>query len=261
MSLVVNNSGADKLQGFLTRAQNKLREQNELAYEHCVKADALRIKNYFLESIDEYIAAISYDENSIDAFKGLGLSYRQVGLVKSAIESFEKAKKIAPFDKSVRYELGCTYTQGSEFEKALKEFKSALKIDPEYIDAQFNLAITHELANEIDLAIAIYNKIIEQRPSYITAYHNLGSLYMRLGHNQYAIEVFKALLKINPEFTRAYLGIAIAYDKMENASRALRYYKKYMTLKPNSANIPYIKERVYSIRLERPKNPGNLKLV
>ena len=163
------------------------------AYRHFIKAEALRLNNLFLESIEEYLISISHDSQNYEAFKGLGLAYRKAGLVKKSIEALYKAKHLSPFDKSIYNELGYSLVMENRPEAALKEFRKAIKLDPDYIEAQFNLAVGHEFINETDLAIKIYNKILEIRPSYISAYNNLGSLYIRIGQYRNAIEIFKAV--------------------------------------------------------------------
>lgn len=252
MGIVSGNSSADQLEKFLNKIDHPEKNNSVKAYEHCIKADALRIKNLYWESISEYLTAITYDENNIDILKGLGLSYKSVGYNKSAIETLNKAKKIASFDKEVYLELGICYYLENKFEKAFKALKTAIKLDPNYIYAQFHLAITHELANEVDLAIKIYTKIIEEKPSFIAAYNNLGGLYLRIGMSIQGIDIFQKIIKINPDFARAYLGIAVCYDKMGNKNNSVRYYKKYMQMKPESGNIPYIIDRITTIKSENP---------
>jgi len=262
MGVISINSLPQGFEKFLNKADNPDKKYNPDAYEHCVKGDALRIKSYFWESIDEYLIAITHDESNFDAYRGMGLAYKQIGYIKSAIESLEKARNIEPFNKCIYNELGCCYTHYNQIDVAIKRFKRALTIDKDYTEAKFNLAIAHEFADEPQMAIDIYLKIIEDRPSYIAAYNNLASLYMRQEMLTDCIKYFKKLLHINPDFYRAYLGIAVALDKMNQCKESVRYYKKYMEYKPNSANAPYIQDRINEIKKERPVNRKTcLKLV
>ncbi len=253
MVIIINNLVTDKIQGFLNKAiiNENLDKERKHSYEHCVKADALRIRNYFLESISEYLLAISYDENNKDAYRGLGLSYKQLGKIQNAIVAFEKAVKLAPFDKTIRYELASSYYQNNNLNEALKEFKRVIKLDPDFVDAQNNLALVHELIGETEMAVKIYNKVIETNPDYLSAYNNLGSLYLRVEHFSMALRIFRQAIKANKEFSRAYLGIAITFDRMFCPSDALRYYKKYLNLKPNSANVSYIIQRMKELKTEK----------
>jgi tetratricopeptide (TPR) repeat protein len=253
MVIIISNIVTDRIQGFLNKTIvcDNLDKERKHSYEHCIKADALRIRNYFLESISEYLLAISYDENNKDAFKGLGLSYKQLGKMQNAIIAFEKAVKQMPFDKNLRYELASCYYQNNNLKQALIEFKRVIKLDPDFVDAQNNLALVHELVGETDMAIKIYNKIIETNSEYLSAYNNLGSLYLKLENFAMALRIFRQAIKINKEFSRAYLGIAITFDRMFCPSDAVRYYKKYLRIKPNSANVSYIVQRMKELKIEK----------
>jgi tetratricopeptide (TPR) repeat protein len=262
MGLISNNSLPENIDKFMNKAKSIEEKNNPDAYSHCVKADALRIRNYYWESIDEYLIALSHDESNFEAHKGMGISYKKIGYIKCAIESLEKAKILSPFDKTVYNELGNCYIQINRIDLAMKRFQRALKLDKNYTEAKFNLAVAHELADEPELAVSIYLKIIADRPSYIAAYNNLASLYMRMDLLSDCIIYFKKLLEINPDFYRAHLGIAVALDKLEQKRESIRYYKKYMEYKPNSGNIPYIKNRISDILCEIPLSKHNpLKLI
>ncbi len=243
--IVSDNFSADKINMFLNKAENK---NLEFAYHHLVKADALRIKNYFWESIDEYLNAIKYDDSNVEAYIGLGLSYKQIGYLKSAVSAFNSAKKLNFFDKQLYFESGCCFCIDQKFSQAINEFKKALKISPDFIEAEFNLAFTRELNSQYDSAIQGYKKIIGENPQHIKSYNNLGSLYIKLELYRKAIKVFSDLLKIDSDYTRAYLGIALSFDKLKKRSNALRYYRKYLKLNPNSENLPYILERIDELK-------------
>lgn len=223
------------------------------AYELCIKADALRIRNYFGESIKKYLGSIMLLRKNPQAYKGLAMSYKETGRYDKAIECFEKAKDIMPFDKTIYFELGECYLRIAKPNQAVKAFKRAITIDKQHLESQLNLGLAHELLSEEFMAIQIYDKVIEQRPSFIAAYNYKGSLLMRMERFEEAARVFKQLSLINPDFYRAYLGIAIAFDKLGLGSDALRYYKKYLKLKPNTANKEHIKSRIKALQTERRK--------
>lgn len=263
MGVVVGDFKRNVLDKFLNKVTVPHIQRHEKSYEHCVKADALRIKDYFYESIDEYLNALSFDENNPEAYKGMALSYKKLGDFEKAIGSLHKARKLTPFDKSIYFELGECFVSVEKACCAVKHYVKAIKLDRGFIEAQFKLGVAHELLEEDDVAIMIYNKIIETTPSYIAAYNHLASLYMRLDRHYEAIKVFKDILGINPEFARAYLGLGVAYDKQERFGEALRFYSKYLEMKPKSGNAEHIIDRINCIRYERQNSGENrhLKLV
>ena len=262
MEIVTDDLMSQKIRVFVNIVNNKIDTPEELIYRHLVKADALRMKNYFWESIDEYLLVIKHDKTCLDAYKGLGFSYKQTGYTRDAVNAFNEAKKLSPFDKILYYEAGCCYCMDKKYDKAIKEYKKAIKICPEYEEAKLNLALAYELNNQFDLAIKNYLKIIKVTPENVSAYNALGSLYIKLEMYSKAIKTFRHILKINKEYSRAYLGIAIAFDKMNCNNDSMRYYKKYIKLKPNCGNLPFILDRLKELRNEIiPKKKSHLKLV
>ncbi len=263
MGVVVNNSfSEEKLKKFLNKADTSLTENQNRAYRHLVKADALRIRNYFWESIEEYLISLKYDDKNPDTYTGLGYSYKQAGCVKNAMDAFNNAKKLSPFQKELYFETGCCYCIDYEFGLAIKEYQRALKLCPDFLEARFNLAYTYEMDNRNSLAIKEYKKIIEENPGHSKSYNNLASLYMKLDSYKKAIETFKRLLKFDSEYVRAYLGIAISFDKLKDKASALRYYKKYLKYKPDSNNLAYILDRIGELSIDRKAvKKSHLKLV
>jgi tetratricopeptide (TPR) repeat protein len=233
---------------FLNKAENPLKDKKQLSYTHLVRGDALRMRNYFWESIEEYITALQYDDNCFDTYIGLGLSYKQIGYTKSAITAFSKARKINSFDKYTYYETGCCLCMDKNYQKATEYFIKAIKISPDFIEARLNLALAYELSFKNNCAINEYKTIIERFPDHFLSYNNLGSLYMKLDLYYPAIEIFKKLLRVDRGYSRAYLGIGIAMDKLGYKKKALRFYKKYLKLKPDSTNLPYILERIQELK-------------
>lgn len=245
--IVSDNFSREKMEKFLNKTENNYNDKYEnenRAYRHLVKADALRLKNYFWESIEEYLNSLSYDSKNIDTYVGLGYSYKQIGYVKSAVNAFNQAKKLSPFLKELYFEAGCCYCIDQNFIKAIAEYKKALKINPDFLEARFNLAFAYELNDQNALAVEEYKKIIEKNPEHIKSYNNLGSIYMKLELYKEAIKIFKETLKRSPEYSRAYLGVAICFDKLKDCNIALRYYKKYLKQNPKSENLSYILDRL-----------------
>jgi len=261
MEIVIDDSMSNRVNTFFNKLNEKINTPEQLAYTHLVKAEGLRIKSFFWESIDEYAISLQYAK-SLDAYKGLGLSYKQTVFTQSAIGAFSNAKKLNPFDKTLYYETACCHCMDKKYDKAISEYKKALKICPDYVEAQLNLSLSYELKGHHKQAISGYLKIIEHHPENLSAYNALGSLYIKMEMHNKAISTFRDLLKISKDYSRAYLGIAIAYDKMDCTSRSLRYYRKYIKLKPNCANLPFILDRIAELRTEIiPAKISHLKLV
>lgn len=246
---VSNNVSVTKIERFLNKPVKQELDE-ELAYRHLVRAEALRLKNYFWESIAEYLTYLDYNDSNIDAYIGLGFAYKQIGCMKKAIETFSIAKKLNSFDKRLYFEVGCCYCIDYKFPSAIKEYQRALRICPDFLEAKFNLSFAYELNSQDTLAIDGYKEILKNNPGHAKSCNHLGSLYMKMGKYRTALGVFKKMVKHCPDSAKGHLGTGICFDKLKEGSRALRYYRKYLKLNANPNNSAHIQQRIAELRKE-----------
>lgn len=251
---------AEQLEGFIVKP--KL-DTPSVAYKLHIKADALRLANYYQEAIGKYLNSIMLDRTNAEAYYGLGICYKNSNKTQKAIEAFEKAKKLQDFNSNIYYELGICYLITGEICAAMANLVKSIKLNPKNINAQLQLGIAHEIVEEPDMALLIYHKIIEANPKFIKAYDHQSSLLMTLDKYYEASVTLSKVLKINPDYYRANLGIAICFDKMNRLNDATRYYKKFLEQKPHSHHSERIKTRLSEIqKVKSTKQSSNfLKIV
>lgn len=229
-------------------------DKPSLAYQLCVKGDALRFANLYQEAVSKYLNAILIDRENADYYYGLGICYKNLNNFEKAISSLEKAKDLREMDFNICYELGICYLNAGEVCLAMQNLVKAIKLNPKHINAQIQLALAHELVEETDIALMIYQKIIETSPSYIQAYNHKSALLMSMGNYYDASIIFSKILKMNPDYHRAYLGIGICFDKLGKSIDAQRYYKKFLKYKPNSHHASFVKTRLVKLKTEKKDN-------
>lgn len=218
------------------------------AYKSFVKADALRLANFFKESIKHYLNAILLDRKNYRTYMGLGISYKAEKKYEKAISALEKARKMSFFTSEIHYELGLCYLMTGQFCEAIKCFHHTISLDRNNLNAQLQLGVAHEFIEEQDMALLIYHTIIDNHPEFLSAYNHLSALYMNLGEYKAAGNVFSQILKVNPNFNKAYLGLAICFDKMGKESRASHYYRLFLDKKPHSHHGEKIRARLQKIK-------------
>lgn len=229
-----------------------------VAYQFHVKAEALRLANFFKEAISKYLNSIMIDRENADTYYGLGLCYKKTGKLDKAIDAFEKAKSLRELDYKIYYELGVSYLLKGEVCLAMKHLVKTLKLNPNNINAQIQLALAHEIVEEPEIALMFYQKIIDTTPGYLKAYDHQSSLLMTLERYQEASAVLNKILKLNPDYYRAYLGIAICFDKLNKNSEALRYYRRFIDYKPNSQHSDFVETRLNELQSSKNNSKVNI---
>ena len=202
-------------------------------------------------NINLYSKALELDSNDVNAMKALGFCYKDLGKVELAIRYFSLAKKSAPFDCTLYYELGLLEAEKKNFIKAIKLFMNSIKLSPDYIDAINAMADAHVEIEEFDMAEMIYMKILEKTPCDINVYSSLGHLYIKTGDLKKALNCFRDILSFDENNAEAYLGLAKTLEMANKVIEARRYYRKYLKLSPLSENRKFVLEKLEKTRIQK----------
>ena len=144
--------------------------------------------------------------NEAEYYFNLGVDYYYQGLLKEALEAFDRAIEIDPNIAPPWHGKGNVYDDLGEYQKALLAFDRAIEIDP-------NIA---------------------------APWDGKGVVYDNLGEYQKALQAYDRAIEIDPNFTYPWNGKGNVYNTLENISQAqvcyLRFYK-LLRKKPLDINI------------------------
>lgn len=160
---------------------------------------------------DDMIAIIMIPSDMKDLLKNENLKFaksnricfqaeglRQLGKVKEAIESLQKAIEIDSDNTQAWSLLGGIYNETNS-DKAVTCYENAIKFNPKYYLAYRGLGNYHLKKNDYSLAEVYYNKAIEINPfRFGPIYKNRAIARMQLGNNQGAKEDLVKYLEQTP---------------------------------------------------------------
>ena len=141
--------------------------QEELAYSNALIAVTLMDEQKATEAADRTYEALILSENvvtkhpnNVSFWKNrvrmiYELARLDPKLLQFAIESLEKAVKLAPTDAKLLYNLGYVYRLTGSPQKAVETLEKTIQLKPDYRDAYLTLGLAyHDLAvNENDVVI------------------------------------------------------------------------------------------------------------
>ncbi len=88
----------------------------------------------------------------------------RLGNLGEAIRNAENAKRFAPNDIGVAFQLGLLYYQQNDFERSRPEFERAVAINENYSNARYFLGLVYDRQGQKDAAIAQFEKIAVLNP-------------------------------------------------------------------------------------------------
>lgn len=88
----------------------------------------------------------------------------RLGDLRSAIQSTEQTKLVAPFDIGVAFQLGLLYYQAGDLNRAGGEFMRAVSLNENYSNARYFLGLIYDRNGERDKAISEFQKVEALNP-------------------------------------------------------------------------------------------------
>jgi tetratricopeptide (TPR) repeat protein len=163
----------------------------------------------------------------------LGVLEDQMQLYKDADASLQIAEQLDPQDSRIWYASARVKMDLGQLSAAEKEMAAYLRIHPEDASAHFGMGRVYQLGVEYDKARAEFERSIELKPVQAEAYYELGDMALQEGNFEQAIANFEKTLTRNPQHAGALTGLGESYFKEKKFKVALDYLKRAITADTN----------------------------
>lgn len=221
-----------------------------------------------------YKAVLKKNPSSADANNLLGVTYRQLGFPKRAVEFIRKAIAIAP-DRGAYYaNLARALSDLPETrpDEILVVADKALSFSPNLPEARNMRAISLTKLGREDEAEAELLKLISDQPAYADAYRNYGVILRDREDHHKALEFFIAAVQLDPGNSEAWVQRARARFELQQFSESEPELLAAHKLFPENSDISHELARLYfksgdahlglpfaeAAVAAQPNNPGRL---
>ncbi len=172
-------------------------------------------------------------------WKGLGVSYKELGRIEEALEPMQKAAALSPLDVEAHYNLGVVLQALGRQDEAASSYRKALEIKPDYVDALINLGVLQHEAGQLNEAERSLRRAFEIMPQNVKAVFNLGNVLMELERYQEAEQIFKSAVQLPGSEGEAYFGLGRALKGQKKLNEAETAYRQSLVFNPDNESVHY----------------------
>ena len=187
------------------------------------------------DAISEYGHIITkYPENAMVFYK-LGRAYKMNHEYDNAINSFNKAIVLNPFDdkyvnaiKAISNDmvkLGNADYRIKEYDSAMDYYNKAIGYSPQYAPTYFQVANVYLKLQDIDKSIESIITGLSYDSSYAKSHLMLGKLYKRKDNISLAKASISTAINLDNNYTKAYFELGQIYFNEHNFDFAIKEYK------------------------------------
>jgi superkiller protein 3 len=167
-------------------------------------------------ALEQFKKAIKEDSRNSYAYKGLGLTYAQMGKFNDAVAAFRKALELNPYYVDVRNDLGTVLVLSGKRAEGKAEFLAAFN-DPTNPTPEIsarNLGQAYLEEKNYAEALNWFRTSFNRNKSYADPYLGFADAVAGLGHPEQAVGPLEMAVKEVPGHAPLLLALGEAYYRM-----------------------------------------------
>ncbi len=176
--------------------------------------------------------------------KKLGAQLGGQSLPDEIIPYYERAIKMAPWNKNLRLEVlsflyreyGRHYAM-NDVAGATDFLRRAADLDPEESDTHFEYGSMLWRVEQTDLAVREFEKTLTLNPQHAGARQKLASIYASRGQVEKAVDQWKACLALDPDNVVSLVEYGIFLAEQRPNTESIEYLQKAYRLDPHDPNV------------------------
>lgn len=206
--------------------------------------EELITKGEYQKAIDMANKFIEANQATEGLYIDLGVAYYHLKDYPKAIDAYEKAAGMSPFDtKALQYEATC-YHEMNQDDKVEEVYTRILGIDATQLEVRYNLAQLYEKQNKLTDALAQYEQIFKVDPGYKDVAYAAGVILHNDGKYGDAAPYFEKAVSLKPGDDQALLAQGQNFLKDGKLEMALTPLKTFIDVTKNEAVKPSVIQQV-----------------
>ena len=198
---------------------------------------------YVDESIAEYNLLIKSFSDSPNPYYSLGQVYLKIDNYKMAVENFNKAISINPYENekyrkaitSISQRLAKSGDENfrvKEYEEALSLYLEAVDYNPSFVAVLYRITNVYQQMRDYDNAKIFAERTLLHDPYHYKAMKSLGDLYYQSGDVNSSVDFYNKSINTNPQYYKSYYSLAKVLNEKGDNPAAISNLKKALSIKP-----------------------------
>ena len=176
----------------------------------------------FTEALGDFEKLIELDPNSSDGYLGKACVYQGKQQYELAAEALRTAETLSPNNHWVEVAWGNFSTKIGDYRDALEHYQKARLIKPYNLSVRYNLGTAYLRLGKYEAAKQTFVSLLEQRPNDPQSLVALAGAEEGLGNERQAIALLKSALLADPSNISYYVALSrvqVASGKVLDAIR------------------------------------------
>jgi len=203
----------------------------------------------FSQGAAQYQILLNEDSSSDDLYIRMGEAKLQGKDFQGAMNSFEKAKELAPHNPAPIVDMAQVYDQTGRSDAARKEYENAIKIQPDNLTALNNLAyLDAEDGVDLDQALVYAQRAQQNLPKDLNVMDTVGLIYIKKNLTDDGLRILHYLVGQKPDSATFHLHLALALYQKGDRPMAKKELQTALRYKPSEKEQSKIKELLANVR-------------
>jgi tetratricopeptide (TPR) repeat protein len=156
----------------------------------------------------------------------IGLAYRGLGQIDSAIAHFRRATALKPAYPEAHANLGAALLAAGDLVEAASACERALSFKRDFDSAHYTLGLIRKDQERLAEAAACFSRAIARRPDYADAFINLGGVLKLQGALDRAEAQYRRAIALRPNDALALFNLGMVLHEQEKLDDAIDCYRR-----------------------------------
>ncbi len=185
---------------------------------------------------------LEQEPNHADALHFLGVVAAQQEYNELALKYMKQALQLNPHAAAYHINLGNVLKEIGEIKEAIASYEKALQLQPHnpenyLVYNNLGVCFSREEMSDLDKATEYFQQALQLHPNYAEAYNNLGSLAKQQENFKQAMHYLQKAIQLAPQFKEAYYNLAGLFLNQGQADKSVACYYKILNFLPEDAEV------------------------